>query len=95
MPHQAVPSVLQKIVDTKRQELARAKQQQSWHDLEQIAATNHEDIRDFAGSLRKAGIRVIAEVKKPRHPKASLPLISMLSPLQSAMNKRVPLAYRY
>lgn len=64
MPHQAVPSVLQKIVDTKRQELVRARQQQSWHDLEQIAATNHEDIRDFAGNLRKAGIRVIAEVKK-------------------------------
>ncbi|BAV11438.1 indole-3-glycerol-phosphate synthase [Moraxella osloensis] len=64
MPHQAVPSVLQKIVDTKRQELVRAKQQQSWHDLEQIAATNRDDIRDFAGSLRKAGIRVIAEVKK-------------------------------
>ncbi|EBK2344034.1 indole-3-glycerol-phosphate synthase TrpC, partial [Salmonella enterica subsp. enterica serovar Enteritidis] len=42
MPHQAVPSVLQKIVDTKRQELVRAKQQQSWHDLEQIAATNHQ-----------------------------------------------------
>ncbi|WP_315041606.1 indole-3-glycerol phosphate synthase TrpC [Faucicola mancuniensis] len=63
MTHE-VPSVLKKIVETKKQELIKAKQQQSFYDLEQIALSKKDDIRDFAGSLRKEGIRVIAEVKK-------------------------------
>ena len=90
------PLGITKIVDTKRQELVRAKQQQSWHDLEQIAATNHQDIRDFAGSLRKAGYPCHCGSQKKASPsKGIIALISMLSPLQSAMNKRVPLVYRY
>lgn len=64
-----LPSVLQKIVDTKYQELIKAKQTKSFYDLEQIALSKQADIRDFAGSLRKDDIRpnnikIIAEVKK-------------------------------
>lgn len=64
-----VPSVLKKIVDTKYQELDHAKRQQSFYDLEQIALSKQDDIRDFAGNLRKNDIRpnpikIIAEVKK-------------------------------
>lgn len=66
---QQVPSVLQKIVNTKHQELIQAKQKQSYYDLEQLAQSQQDDIRDFAGSLRKDGIqpskiKIIAEVKK-------------------------------
>ncbi|MFW2177057.1 MULTISPECIES: indole-3-glycerol phosphate synthase TrpC [unclassified Moraxella] len=63
MSHQ-IPSVLQQIVSTKQQELVIAKQRQSYYDLEQIAQSNADDLRDFAHRLRQAGIQVIAEVKK-------------------------------
>lgn len=65
-PLTQTPSVLQKIVATKRDEIARDKKQQSFYDLEQIAKDNVSDIRDFAGSLRnpKNPIKIIAEVKK-------------------------------
>lgn len=69
MQNQDVPSVLKKIIDTKRQELIKAKQAQSFYDVEQIALSKQADIRDFAGSLRKDinrpnNIKIIAEVKK-------------------------------
>lgn len=59
---QNTPSVLQKIVATKQQEIEKAKQQFSFYDLEQ--QLNQTDIRDFAKNLRQAGIQIIAEVKK-------------------------------
>ncbi len=61
------PSILQKIVATKRDEIATAKKQITFYDLEQIAKDNANDLRDFAGGLRddsKHSIRIIAEVKK-------------------------------
>lgn len=69
MQNPDVPSVLKKIIDTKRQELIKAKQAQSFYDVEQIALSKQADVRDFAGSLRKDSIRpnnikIIAEVKK-------------------------------
>lgn len=63
----SVPSVLQKIVATKQQEIAQAKRQISFYDLEQQALANKSDIRHFADALRQSmpsGINVIAEVKK-------------------------------
>lgn len=63
----SVPSVLQKIVATKQQELTQAKSQISFHDLEQLALEKKSDIRYFANALRQStpsGINVIAEVKK-------------------------------
>lgn len=63
----SVPSVLQKIVATKQQEIAQAKRQISFYDLEQQALANKSDIRHFANALRQSmpsGINVIAEVKK-------------------------------
>ena len=56
------PSVLQNIVATKREEIAKAKRQYSYYDLEQ--QLRRDDIRDFAASLRQDGIRIIAEIKK-------------------------------
>lgn len=60
----AIPSVLQTIVATKHQELTQAKRKIAFYDLEQIALSKQNDIRDFAGNLRKTGINIIAEVKK-------------------------------
>ena len=57
------PSVLQKIVATKHQEISVAKQRYSYNDLAQLAK-QQDPVRDFAVSLREAGIRIIAEVKK-------------------------------
>ena len=57
------PSVLQKIVATKHQEISVAKQRYSYNDLAQLAK-QQDPVRDFAASLREAGIRIIAEVKK-------------------------------
>lgn len=57
-------SVLQKIVTTKRHEIHHAKKQYSFYDLEQMATAHANDLRDFAGSLRQVGVRIIAEVKK-------------------------------
>lgn len=64
---QQTPSILQKIVATKQDEIIRDNKKQSFYDLEQIAKDNAKDIRDFAGSLRNPNsqpIKVIAEVKK-------------------------------
>lgn len=59
-----IPSVLQKIVATKHEEIAESKQKISFYDLEQIAQSKADDIRPFADNLRKDGIRVIAEIKQ-------------------------------
>lgn len=61
------PSVLQKIITTKADEIRRDKKRQSFYDLEQLAKDKVKDIRAFAGSLRNKNnqpIKVIAEVKK-------------------------------
>lgn len=58
------PSVLQNIVATKQQEVAAAKQRASLSDLQQQITAQTAPVRDFAGALRKPGMRVIAEVKK-------------------------------
>lgn len=56
------PSILQKIIVTKREEIAKAKKQLSFYDLEQhIHSTN---IRNFSGNLRRIGVQIIAEIKK-------------------------------
>lgn len=63
----SVPSVLQKIVTTKQQELTQAKSQISFYDLEQQALAKKSDIRHFANALcqsTSSGINIIAEVKK-------------------------------
>lgn len=63
----SVPSVLQKIVATKQQEITQAKAVISFHDLEQQALAKQDDLRNFANALRQStpsGINVIAEVKK-------------------------------
>ncbi|OOS06335.1 indole-3-glycerol phosphate synthase [Moraxella cuniculi DSM 21768] len=62
----ATPSILQKIIATKHQEVAIAKQQKSQAELLSIAR-NHSP-RGFANSLRKVDtnsqVGIIAEVKK-------------------------------
>ena len=55
--------ILEKILATKTEEVAAARKARPLASLRNDAETRR-DIRDFAGSLRKAGIRVIAEVKK-------------------------------
>lgn len=63
----SVPSVLQKIVQTKQQEIAHAKALISFHDLEQQAIAKQHDLRNFADALRQptaTGVNIIAEVKK-------------------------------
>lgn len=67
--HADIPSVLQRIVETKRQEVAAAKEQQSLEDLQAKAAADHQPRRGFANALRAAGtkenaIGIIAEIKK-------------------------------
>ena len=57
------PSILQNIIATKQREIAAAEAQLSYHDLEQQAKTA-SPVRDFAGSLRQEGVRVIAEIKQ-------------------------------
>ena len=64
MQNQDVPSVLQKIVATKQQELIVAKQRASLADLQAQISSQPNPVRDFAAALRQDGIRVIAEVKK-------------------------------
>lgn len=64
--NQSVPSILQKIVATKHQEVATAKTQRSLNDLLTLAKNQHQ--RGFVASLQQSRqqgkIGIIAEVKK-------------------------------
>ena len=57
------PSILDKIVAEKRQELAAQKEAVSVPELEHLIA-ERPDTLDFAGALSRGGVRLIAEVKK-------------------------------
>ena len=57
------PSILDKIVAEKRQELAAQKQAVSVPELERLIAERPETL-DFGGALSQGGVRLIAEVKK-------------------------------
>lgn len=57
-------NILDRIVETKRAEVAEARRRLPWEELEAQAA-EAPPVRDFRGSLRGPGpIRLIAEVKK-------------------------------
>lgn len=60
----SIPSVLQRIVATKQQEVAAARQIQSLDSLKAQVAANKRPRRGFAAALRAANIGVIAEIKK-------------------------------
>ncbi len=57
------PSILDKIVAEKRQELAAQKEAVSVAELERLIAERPETL-DFSGALSQGGVRLIAEVKK-------------------------------
>lgn len=59
-----IPSVLQRIVATKHEEVAVAKQQTSLDDLKSQAKNITEPRRGFSDALRGANLGVIAEIKK-------------------------------
>ncbi len=59
-----IPSVLQRIVATKHEEVAAAKQQTSLDDIKAQAKNITEPRRGFANALRSANLGVIAEIKK-------------------------------
>jgi indole-3-glycerol phosphate synthase len=58
-----MPSILDKIVAEKRQELTVQKEAVSPVELERMVAARPETL-DFAGALCQGGVRLIAEVKK-------------------------------
>ncbi len=59
-----IPSVLQRIVATKRDEVAAARNEQSLASLQEQAAADKRPCRGFANALRHAEIGIIAEIKK-------------------------------
>ncbi|WP_435978512.1 indole-3-glycerol phosphate synthase TrpC [Psychrobacter sp. DM4] len=64
-----IPSVLQRIIATKREEVIAAKKEQSLALLQEKAATDTHPRRGFANALREtamkeSGIGIIAEIKK-------------------------------
>ncbi|WP_201583824.1 indole-3-glycerol phosphate synthase TrpC [Psychrobacter jeotgali] len=59
-----IPSVLQRIVETKYQEVAAAQKQQSLESLQAQVAVDKQPRRGFANALRNADIGIIAEIKK-------------------------------
>lgn len=59
-----IPSVLQRIVATKHEEVAAAKQQTSFDDIKSQAQSITEPRRGFANALWAANLGVIAEIKK-------------------------------
>lgn len=92
------PSILQKIVATKFDEIAAAKAKISQDDLLERAKSHKP--RGFANALRridttKGQIGIISEVKKASPSKGlSAKTLILSSPLQ-AMKKPVLPAYRY
>jgi len=59
-----IPSVLQRIVATKKLEVAAAKKQLSLVDLQAKAEKDTQPRRGFANALRAADIGIIAEIKQ-------------------------------
>ena len=59
-----IPSVLKRIVATKHEEIAAAKQQHSLESLQAQALEDKSPRRGFAKALRDADIGIIAEIKK-------------------------------
>ena len=59
-----IPSVLQRIVATKHEEVAAARQALSLENLKSQVAVNKHPRRGFANALRAADIGIIAEIKK-------------------------------
>ena len=60
----AIPSVLQRIVATKHEEVAAARAAVSLEALKSQVAADNQPRRGFANTLRSADIGVIAEIKK-------------------------------
>ena len=59
-----IPSVLQRIVATKHEEVAAARQALSLENLKSQVAVNKHPRRGFANALRASDIGIIAEIKK-------------------------------
>lgn len=59
-----IPSVLQRIVATKHEEVAKASAELPLATLKQQAERQHAPRRGFAQALRNASIGIIAEIKK-------------------------------
>jgi indole-3-glycerol phosphate synthase len=59
-----IPSVLQRIVATKRDEVAAARKEHSLESLQTQAVADQRPRRGFANALRAANIGIIAEIKK-------------------------------
>lgn len=62
--HSDIPSVLQRIVATKHDEVAAARKLLSLEDLQKKVAADKQPRRGFASALRGADIGIIAEIKK-------------------------------
>ena len=62
-----MPNILDEIVAAKRVELAESKTQVSLADLETAAAGQPRPL-NLSGALLGGGVRLIAEVKRPRPP---------------------------
>ena len=59
-----IPSVLQRIVATKHDEVATARNKLSLEELKSQVAADRQPRRGFANALRTADIGIIAEIKK-------------------------------
>lgn len=59
-----IPSVLQRIVATKRDEVAAARSTHSLASLQAQVATSPRTLRGFAAALRRAELGIIAEIKR-------------------------------
>ena len=62
--HADIPSVLQRIVATKHEEVAAARKLLALEDLQAQVAADKKPRRGFANALRSANIGIIAEIKK-------------------------------
>ena len=62
--HADIPSVLQRIVATKHEEVTAARKLLSLEDLQAKVAADKQPRRGFADALRNANIGIIAEIKK-------------------------------
>lgn len=87
--HSDIPSVLQRIVATKHDEVAAARKLLSLEDLQEKVAADKQPRRGFASALRGADIGIIAEIKK-HHLLKVLSITTLLLPyLLSSMSKQV------
>ncbi|MBO6225769.1 MAG: indole-3-glycerol-phosphate synthase TrpC, partial [Psychrobacter sp.] len=62
--HTQIPTVLQRIVATKVEEVKAAREALSLEDLKAKVAAETKPRRGFAAALRAADIGIIAEIKK-------------------------------